>query len=92
MAWPVVHLFSLHLCPLASLQSGGAIYVSGLSSVTISDGSTIVNSTAARVRCSVALEDSCVCVVLHVILLRRPNNTCHRSLSVCTRSFFNGMY
>ena len=50
-----------HLYARTSLQSGGAMYVDGTSSVTVSGGSTIANSSAAQVvRCSVAVRVSCV--------------------------------
>ena len=44
-----------HLYAHASLQLGGAMYISGASSITVSGGSTIANSTAHVVRLSVAV-------------------------------------
>ena len=51
-----------HLYARASLQWGGTMFVVGASSVTVSGGSTIANSTAQDVRRSVAVGDSCMCV------------------------------
>ena len=56
-----------HLYARASLQSGGAMYVGGASSISVSGGSTIEHSTAQRVCRSVAVRVLCanVCVLVH---------------------------
>ena len=61
VAWPCARV-QAHWCARASLQSGGALYVTGASSVTVTGGSTIINSTAQEVRRSVAVRVSCVCL------------------------------